>query len=104
VRHEFDQGYFGDCNDTTLDERRPCTRKRWNGKHVHRYRGANRPRRTRNKKERLDPAARRSNEFWDDKHQSESRREKLYTAAERTPVSKESEGLSKVNFGFFAGP
>ena len=95
MRQKHDQACFGGCN-TSIDERRPRTRKLWYGKCVHRYRGANRPRRTRNKKERLDPAARRSNEFWDDKHQSESRREKLYTACECTSVSKKSEGVPKV--------
>src|SRR5258708_2695324 len=61
VRQKYDQGCYGGCN-TTLDERRPRARKRWHRKYVHRHRGANWARRTRNKTERLDAAARRSNE------------------------------------------
>jgi hypothetical protein len=103
VRQKYDQGYFLGCN-ITLDERRSRARKRWHGKYIHRPGGANGPRRTRNEKQRLDSAAQRSDESQDDKHQSESGREKLYTATKRTPVSKESEGLSKVNFGFYVDP
>src|SRR3984893_19131713 len=64
VRQKYDQGCYGGCN-TTLDARRPRARKRWHRKYVHRHRGANGACRTRNKTERLDSAARRSNESAD---------------------------------------
>jgi hypothetical protein len=97
VRQKYDQGNYGD-RSTSFHEWRPCAGKCRHRKYILRHRGANGACRTRNKTERLDSAARRSNESADDKHQSQSCREKLFTATKRTPISKESEGQSKVNF------
>jgi hypothetical protein len=61
ARQKYDRGCYGGCN-TTLDDWRPRARKRWHGRYIHRHRGANGARGTRNEKQRLDSAARRSNE------------------------------------------
>jgi hypothetical protein len=92
------EGYCGDRSTNTFTAQRQRARKRRHGKYIHRHRCANGAAWPWNPKRGLDPATGSSNEHCHASRQSKSLREKFYSAKKCTPVPKELEGLSEVNF------